>query len=120
MWLPLQLFGVAPFRASLSEKIWLCRYFYDEIQKRGFEVGPYPELSVMIFRYVPEGKDANQFNLDLQEAIRQDGRVFLSSTTISGVVYIRLAVLSVRTHLHVIETCLAVIESCMAELLTEG
>jgi len=40
LWLPLQLFGLAPFKAALSEKIWLTRYFYTEIQKRGFEVGP--------------------------------------------------------------------------------
>jgi glutamate/tyrosine decarboxylase-like PLP-dependent enzyme len=120
LWLPLQLFGVAPFRACLSEKIWLCRYFYEEIQKLGFEVGPYPELSVMIFRYVPEGKDANQFNLDLQEAVRQDGRVFLSSTTIDGTIYIRLAVLSFRTHLTTIDTCLAILKEQVAILMEKG
>jgi glutamate/tyrosine decarboxylase-like PLP-dependent enzyme len=120
LWLPLQLFGVAPFRACLSEKIWLCRYFYEEIQKLGFEVGPYPELSVMISRYVPEGKDANQFNLDLQEAVRQDGRVFLSSTTIDGTIYIRLAVLSFRTHLTTIDTCLAILKEQVAILMEKG
>lgn len=117
LWLPLQLFGVAPFRACLSEKLWLCRYFYEEIQQLGFEVGPYPELSVMIFRYVPEGRDANSFNLALQEAVRQDGRVFLSSTTIDGVVFIRLAVLSFRTHLTTIDTCLSVLKEQVEQLL---
>lgn len=117
LWLPLQLFGVAPFRDCLSEKIWLCRYFYDKIQELGFEVGPYPELSVMIFRYVPEGQDSNAFNLALQEAVRQDGRVFLSSTTIEGVVFIRLAVLSFRTHLSTIDTCLDVLKEQVRELL---
>ncbi|MEM9023726.1 MAG: aminotransferase class I/II-fold pyridoxal phosphate-dependent enzyme, partial [Bacteroidota bacterium] len=54
LWLPLKLFGVQPFRAGLMEKVWLCRYFYREVQAiPGFEVGPEPELSVMIFRYVP-------------------------------------------------------------------
>jgi glutamate/tyrosine decarboxylase-like PLP-dependent enzyme len=28
MWLPLQLYGIAPFKAALEEKILLCRYFY--------------------------------------------------------------------------------------------
>ncbi|MCP4440229.1 MAG: aminotransferase class V-fold PLP-dependent enzyme [Aureispira sp.] len=110
-WLPLQLFGVAPFRAGLSEKIWLCRYFYEEIQKiEGFEVGAYPQLSVMMFRYVPKEGDANLFNDELVKGVKEDGRVFLSSTTIEGVYYIRLAVLSFRTHLHTIETCLEVLK----------
>lgn len=110
-WLPLQLFGIAPFRAALSEKLWLCRYFYEEIQKiEGFEVGPYPQLSVMLFRYVPQKGDANLFNDELVKGVKKDGRVFLSSTTIEGVYYIRLAVLSFRTHLHTIKTCLAVLK----------
>ncbi len=111
LWLPLQLFGVAPFRAALREKIWLCRYFYEAIQEiEGFEVGPYPEMSVMIYRYIPKKGDANEYNVDLVNRVKIDGRVFLSSTTIKGTVYIRLAVLSFRTHLSTIKTCLKVLK----------
>lgn len=111
LWLPLQLFGVAPFRAGLSEKIWLCRYFYQEVQKiDGFEVGPYPELSVMTYRFVPKEGDANAYNLDLINRVKAEGSVFLSSTTINGIVYLRLAVLAFRTHLHTINKCLKVLK----------
>ena len=110
LWLPLQLFGTAPFEAGLREKIWLCRYFYEAVQEIGFKVGPYPQLSVMLFRYVPKNADANAYNLNLIERVKLDGRVFLSSTTIEGVVYIRLAVLAFRTHLSTIKTCLEVLE----------
>jgi glutamate/tyrosine decarboxylase-like PLP-dependent enzyme len=58
MWLSLQLLGVAPFRAALEEKVLLCNYFYREVQKSGFEVGPPPELSICIFRYVPSSGNA--------------------------------------------------------------
>jgi len=117
LWLPLQLYGVETFRAALSEKIWLTRYFYDEIQKiEGFEVWPYPQLSVMTYRYVPKSGDANAFNARLVEEVRNDGRVFLSSTMIEGVFYIRLAVLSFRTHLSTIQTCLQVLRDKSAEL----
>ena len=120
LWLPLQLYGVETFRAALSEKIWLTRYFYDEIQKiEGFEVGPYPQLSVMTYRFVPKSGDANAFNARLVEEVRNDGRVFLSSTMIDGVFYIRLAVLSFRTHLSTIQTCLQVLRDKSAEL-TKG
>ncbi|MFT5167381.1 MAG: aromatic-L-amino-acid decarboxylase [Saprospiraceae bacterium] len=117
MWLPLQLFGLEPFRAALSEKIWLCRYFYEEVQKLGFEVGPYPELSVAIYRYVPESGDANTFNAALVDAVRNDGRVFLSSTTINGVFWIRIAVLCFRSHKDIIDTCLNILKEETRKLL---
>jgi len=117
MWLPLQLFGLAPFKAALSEKIWLCRYFHKEIQKIGFEVGPEPELSVMIYRYVPPTGDANAFNAKLVDYVRIDGRVYLSSTSIGGVFWIRLAVLSFRSHLRTIDLCLEVLKDAVEKEL---
>jgi aromatic-L-amino-acid/L-tryptophan decarboxylase len=109
MWLPLQLFGLKPFRAALEEKLVLCNYFYAEIQKIGFEVGPEPDLSVCIYRFVPQnGEDANAFNANLVEIVKNDGRVFVSSTTIDGVYWIRLAVLSFRTHKEHIDVLLSI------------
>ena len=119
LWLPLQMYGLKTFRAALSEKIWLTRYFYQEIQKLGFEVGPYPELSVMIYRYVPKEGDANTFNNRLVQEVRADGRVFLSSTTIKGVFWLRLAVLAFRTHLSTIDLALTVIREKVAQLKAE-
>jgi glutamate/tyrosine decarboxylase-like PLP-dependent enzyme len=116
MWLPLQLFGVAPFRAALQEKLGLCRLFYHEIRKRGFEVGPPPELSVCIYRYLPREGDANEFNRQLVEAVHRDGKVFISSTTIDGQVWLRLAVLSFRTHLHEIDYLLEFLPRMASEL----
>jgi len=117
LWVPLKLFGLKPFRAALSEKIWLTRYFYEEIQKiEGMEVGPFPDLSVMIFRYVPQKGNPNDFNQKLVWAIHKDGRVFLSSTMIDGIFYIRLAVLCFRTHLVTIEKCLEMIRICLSSI----
>lgn len=115
-WLPLQLFGIKPFVSALSEKIWLCRYFYEEVKKLGFEVGTYPQLSVMTYRFLPQGIDANEFNLKLVEAVKKDGSVFLSSTTIAGQVFIRIAILSFRTHLSTIDLCLKILKEKVIEL----
>jgi glutamate/tyrosine decarboxylase-like PLP-dependent enzyme len=114
MWLPLQLFGLAPFRAALSEKALLCHYFYEKVQELGFEVGPRPELSIMTFRYPARATD--DFNASIVEHVRKDGRVFLSSTQIEGEFWIRLAVLSFRTHLREIDLCLQILEQTVAEL----
>lgn len=117
MWLPLQLFGIKPFRAALEEKLLLTRYFYKKIQKiEGIEVGPKPELSVMFFRYIPDGIEPNKFNEKLVEEIHQDGRIFLSSTRINGKFYLRLAVLNFRTHQSEIDLILSIIEEKINKL----
>lgn len=77
MWLPLKLFGMKPFRAALEEKIWLARYFFDEIKKiPGFETGTYPDLSVVTYRFIPSKGNVNEFNKKLLELVLEDGRVF--------------------------------------------
>lgn len=110
MWLSLQLLGIAPFRAALEEKVLLCNYFYREVQKLGFEVGPPPELSICIFRFVPPLGNANSLNEHLIEAFKKDGRVFLSSTSLDGVFWIRFACLSFRSHLQQVSLVLELLK----------
>ncbi|MCB0519143.1 MAG: amino acid decarboxylase [Lewinellaceae bacterium] len=117
MWLPLQLYGIEPFKAALEEKILLCRYFYSEIQKLGFEVGPYPDLSVCTYRFVPISGDTNDFNLRLVEYVQRDGRIFVSSTSIGGQVWIRLAVLCFRTHLREVDMLLGIFKEGVEKLI---
>ena len=103
-WLPLKLFGVAPFRAALAEKIWLARYFHKQLQETpGWETGPFPELSVVTYRFIPQQGDIDEFNKNLVAAVQADGKVFISSTLIDGKFYLRLAVLHFRTHLPHVE-----------------
>lgn len=109
MWLPLQLYGLKPIRAALEEKLWLARYFAVEIQQiPGFEIATEPELSVVLFRYIPPQDNPNTYNQQLLKAIHQDGRVFVSSTTVAGQFWLHLAVLSFRTHQSTIDTLLSI------------
>lgn len=110
MWLPLKLLGLKPFRACLEEKLLLTRYFYEEVKKLGFEVGPEPELSVATYRYVSKKHEPNAFNKRLMEEIDKDGRVFISSTMLENRFMLRLAVLSFRTHLSTINTLLSLLK----------
>ncbi|MBK9124038.1 MAG: aminotransferase class V-fold PLP-dependent enzyme [Chloroflexi bacterium] len=110
VWLPLKLFGTRPFAAALEEKMLLARYFRARMAEAdGFEVGPEPDLSVVLWRYVPARGDADAFNAQLVEAVKRDGRVFLSSTRIDGVFWIRLAVLAYHTHKDTIDLAIDVI-----------
>ena len=116
-WLPVRLFGLAPFRAALAEKIWLARYFHEQLDNiPGWKTGPYPELSVATFRYIPTQGDADAFNRRLLEAVHEDGKVFISSTLIEGKFILRLAVLHFRTHLATVDYLLDFLKQKSREL----
>jgi len=120
LWLPLKLHGLAPFRAALEEKILLARYFYEEVQTiPGFEVGPYPDLSVVTYRYVPKRGNADEANARIVEEVMRDGRVFISSTRLDGKFILRLAVLNFRTHKETIDILLEVLRRMAKKLQTE-
>ena len=117
LWLPVKLFGLAPFRAALEEKLLLAEYFYEEIQRvDGFEVGPAPDLSIVTFRYVPKSGDPNAFNHKLVERLREDGRVFLSTTKINDTFVIRFAVLGHNTHIDAVDLAIDALRDKVGEL----
>lgn len=104
MWLPLKLYGTEPFAAALDEKLELSRYFHAKISNvPDVETGPKPDLTTTFFRYIPDSGDANQFNRRLTEEIHRDGRIFVSSTTINGKIFLRTAILNYRTHLEQVD-----------------
>ena len=120
LWMPFLLHGLAPFRAALEEKLLLARHFHAELGKiPRFEVGPAPDLSVVVFRYVPDSGDANVFNEKLVRAIHRDGRVFLSSTVLDGKFTLRLAVSCFRTHLDTVELALEVLRELTSRMDSE-
>ncbi|WP_310467322.1 aminotransferase class V-fold PLP-dependent enzyme [Sphingomonas sp.] len=112
LWLPLQLAGVAAFRAAQEEKLALARYAHARLAELdGFEVGPPPDLSVVAFRY--RADDA--FNERLLRHIQDEGRVMLSGTRIDGRFTLRCAILCFRTHLeHVDEMIAALVDGVAA------
>lgn len=112
MWLSLQYFGVAPFRAALEEKIQLAAYFHQSLKaKPGFEVGPEPDLSVVLFRYVPGSAPANAFNKALIQRLQSGGEVFISSTKVNADFFLRVAILSFRTHKEHVDQALQALDT---------
>ncbi len=111
MWLPLQLHGKKPFRACLEEKLLLANYFYREIKKLGFVTGPKPDLTVVTYRFVPKIGNADDFNKELLEAVKMDGRVFISSTILEGKFTLRFACLSFRSHLNNVDLLLKILKA---------
>jgi len=100
LWLPLQMAGIAAFRAAQAEKLALARYFHARLSEiEGFDPGPEPQLSVVAFRYLPRGGDVDEFNEQLMRHIQQEGRVMMSGTRIDGSYRLRCAILCFRTHI---------------------
>ena len=100
LWLPLQMAGIAAFRAAQAEKLALARYFHARLSElEGFDAGPEPQLSVVAFRYLPKTGDVDEFNERLMRHIQQEGRVMMSGTRIDGSYRLRCAILCFRTHL---------------------
>jgi aromatic-L-amino-acid decarboxylase len=120
LWLPLQLAGVAAFRAAQSEKIGLARYFHARLSAMpGWETGPEPDLSIVAFRFRPAAGDPDAFNRRLLKRLQDEGRVFLSGTRIDGADWLRCAILSFRTHLDHVDETLAVLARLAGALEAE-
>jgi glutamate/tyrosine decarboxylase-like PLP-dependent enzyme len=110
LWLPLQIAGVAAFRAAQSEKLALARYFHERLSEHdGWDAGPTPELSVVTFRCLPDSGDVDEFNERLIKHVQDEGRVMLSGTRIDGRFYLRCAILCFRTHIEHVDEALAAV-----------
>src|SRR4051812_5474092 len=119
LWLPLQLAGVAAFRAAQSEKIRLARYFHARLSALpDWDAGPEPDLSVVAFRH-RAGDGDEDFNERLLRRVQEEGRVFLSGTRIGGAPWLRCAILSFRTHLAHIDETIDVLVRAAAALQTK-
>ncbi len=117
LWLPLMLHGLAPFRAALEEKLLLARYFHEKLSTvPNFEVGPFPDLSVVIFRYLPPSGNVDEFNKKLIQAIHKDGRIFISSTVLDERFTLRFAAGAFRTHLADVDLFLKILQTIVTEI----
>jgi aromatic-L-amino-acid decarboxylase len=59
-------------------------------------------------------EESNAYNSALQKALQADGRIFISSTSVDGVFYLRIAVLSFRTHKSTVDVLLEMIDGVVA------
>lgn len=117
VWLPLQLHGVAAFRAALDEKLDLAAHAHDALSEDpALEVPEAPELSTVVFR--SRGGDAA--TRTLLERINGSRRAFCSSTVLDGRVTLRLCVLSHRSHREHVDEAVAVIREASAAVTRDS
>jgi aromatic-L-amino-acid decarboxylase len=114
VWFPLVLHGVGAFRAALDEKLELTHTIHAALlEDPNIEVGWDPELTVVAFRMRGRDEEATK---ELLSRINASKRVFLSSTLIRGAYWVRVCIVSHRTHADRIEECAAIIRDAAASL----
>jgi aromatic-L-amino-acid decarboxylase len=114
VWFPLVLHGVARFRQALDEKLDLTdRIHVAFLDDPNLEVGWAPQCTVVAFR-LRDGDDDAQ--AELLRRINASKRVFLSSTRIRGTYWIRVCIVSHRTHADRIDECAAIVREAAASL----
>ncbi len=85
----------------------------------GVEIVAEPQLSIVAFRLVRPGLDAealNRLNRDLIERVNARQRVHLSGTVLGGAFVLRICVLSFRTHLERLDEGLEDLRAAIGEV----
>ncbi|HYC59996.1 MAG TPA: aminotransferase class V-fold PLP-dependent enzyme [Thermoanaerobaculia bacterium] len=120
VWLPLKMFGIAPFRDQLDEKLDLIDYALRELQKiDGIEIVAEPQLTILAFRLVRESlsdAELDALNRTLLERITARRRVMLTPAILDGRFVIRIAIVSHRTHRDRVDLALEDIRAAIAEV----
>lgn len=107
VWLPIELHGLNAFREALDEKLVLARHAYERLRAmNSIEVPWEPDLSVVAFR----SRHGDEASRVLLERVNASGRVFLSSTQLRGQFFLRIAILSHRTHRNRVDEALDIVE----------
>ena len=121
LWLPIQLCGVDAFAANLDEKLQLARQAAQELrQVPGLELIDEPQLSTVVFRLSDRPDAPGDFDAETRELLRRvnhRGSVFLSPTTLNGRIWIRLCVLSFRSHEQHIAVAIRDVRESAAEII---
>jgi len=95
VWLPFKIFGVDVFRAALEEKLLLAKLLANELKQiKDIELACEPDLSCVTFRILSDDKKT----LELLNFINDSGEVYLTSTRLNELLFIRSCILSFRTH----------------------
>lgn len=101
VWMTLKAFGAKRLRQTMQDDIDNANYLAELIETSSdFELlAPVP-LSIVCFRYVPEGfgeQDIDGINRKLIPAIERDGRIFLTGTKINEKTALRTCFINPRT-----------------------
>jgi aromatic-L-amino-acid decarboxylase len=111
LWFLLRAHGLGGLREMIRNHVaWAAALAARLGKEPGFEIVTEPMLSLFSFRHIPKGAaDLDQHNLELVNAINDDGRIYLTQTRVDGRVAIRFQVGQFETSESDVDTAFAVI-----------
>jgi len=119
VWLPLQLNGCAAFAEALESRLRLARHAHGLLRAcADLDVGSRPDLTVVTYRAkAAAATESASLNTALARRLREDGRVFVTTTRLDGRLTLRFAVGSPHTRAEDVEEAVDRIV-CAARSLT--
>ncbi|MCZ6736668.1 MAG: aminotransferase class V-fold PLP-dependent enzyme [Actinobacteria bacterium] len=109
VWLPLQLHGVAPFRAALDSSLDLAEHAYRRLRTiDGIDARWAPDLSVVAFMF-----DNDELGRSAWAAVNADRTVHLSPTIIDDRFVLRFAILNRRSTVEHVDHAIDIIEKTL-------
>ena len=122
LWFAMRAFGARGMRDRLRDHIALAQTFAAWVDaESGWEVAAPHPLSVVCFRYCPEGADdarVERLNAAIMDAVNDDGEIFISSTKLLGRTVLRLAIGNERTTRADVELAWTLVRRAAANLAT--
>lgn len=101
LWLSIQVFGLAAFRAAVARGIALAEAAEAHLRATPpWEVVTPAQLAVVTFGYAPPGRSADEvdrLNARLVDALFADGFAAVTSTVLRGQTVLRLSTITPRT-----------------------
>lgn len=101
LWMVMQQIGMEGYRQLITQDINSTRALQAKIQARtDFELVAKGPLSITCFRYAPDGVAEDQLadlNKKLVAIVQREGKAFLTSTEINGILVLRMCIVNFRT-----------------------
>jgi len=118
VWFLIRYYGLEGLREMIRNHVAWAEQLANSISREpGFEQVSEPMLSLFSFRYVGDGsQDANALNMRLINAINDDGRTYLTQTTVDGKFVIRVQIGQFETTKEDVDIAFAAIKECAADL----
>ncbi len=120
IWMGLRAHGASSFRDAIQRNLAQAKLCAHLVKRSPhLELLQEPQLSVVLFRRIPNQGNVNQHNQHLAQAIQEDGRFYIVGAKVDGKDWLRVCFVNYRTDdddvrslVDVVEEIGASIESC--------
>lgn len=119
VWLAFQTYGAAAFRRAITQNLQQANLCAQLVQQSAqLQLLQTPQLSVVLFRHLPDNADIdiNQHNQQLARALQADGRVYVAGANVDEIDCLRACFVNYRTQNSDVEALIDIVNEVAAQL----